>query len=119
MNSIETRLHGDVHEHRHNGYTYWHPETRVHTEQGTGKLSDLDEPSIPIEEIEDVSFDETKKLLVQRANVERRGSNPNDAWALVNIHTGEFFFAGIGLYLGKEASKEWRKIGWNADYEEE
>jgi len=109
--NIKTRSFGDVTEHCHDGYT-WHSENCIHADP-TYKMSGLEGPTIPIEEIKDISFDETKILLIQQANVERRGANPTDAWVLVNIKTGEFFFAGTGLYLGEGEGDEWRKIGWN------
>jgi len=35
---IEERMHGDVKEHRHDGYDYWHPATRVHAESTKDEL---------------------------------------------------------------------------------
>ncbi|MBU3942809.1 hypothetical protein KKA24_02395 [Patescibacteria group bacterium] len=116
--AVEERTVGNVVEHRHDGFTYWHPVSRIHAEAGEGKLEDLDEPSIPIEEILEISLQEARSELMRQANVSRKGSNPSDAWALVNIETGEMFFAGRGLYIGNKASQEWRRIGWNEDFEE-
>lgn len=31
MNTMEERQHGDVLEHHHEGYDYWHPATRIHS----------------------------------------------------------------------------------------
>lgn len=114
----EERMHGDVVEHRHDGYTYWHPVARIHADAGEGKLEDLDEPNVPVEEINEISFEEARLALMRQANIASSGSNPNDAWALVNIKTGEMFFAGRGLFIGNKASQEWRRIGWNNDFEE-
>lgn len=31
MNTMEERMHGDLEEHKHDGYEYWHPASRMHT----------------------------------------------------------------------------------------
>ncbi len=35
---LEERMHGDVQEHRHDGYDYWHPAVRVHAESTRDEL---------------------------------------------------------------------------------
>ena len=30
---VEERMHGDVMEHRHPGYVYWHPASRIHKKE--------------------------------------------------------------------------------------